>query len=75
MRDKRGREYAKLSRLRAGGLVELDEGFDCMSGERMVHSSKSGLYVLCREGRHYLRGQADNGEDLVGIYSAERRDS
>lgn len=70
MMDKQGREYAKLSELKAGDKVEVDADFDCMKpgSEKEVKSDAKGLYVDCEADGHYLAGQADNGEDLIGIY-------
>jgi len=69
MLDKNGREYAKLSQLEPGDEIELDTGFTChKAGMTYVRRDHNGLYFLCDEGHHYLNGQADNGEDLVGLY-------
>lgn len=71
MRDKHNVPYAKLSMLRAGDKIRLDSGFTCIeASETSVCSDKDGLFFHCAEGHHYLSGQADNGEDCVGVYRA-----
>lgn len=67
--DVNGRPYAKLSELRAGDYIELDEGFDC-HGKGLAQLSKDDgrLFFPCSEGHHYLDGQADDGEHCVGVY-------
>lgn len=70
MIDKNGREYAKLSQLQVGDEIELDAGFTCRgTGPTFVRLDKHDqFYFLCNEGHHVLKGQADNGEDLIGVY-------
>jgi len=58
----------KLSDLNRGDIVEVDEHFTCMlAGQRMVHKNSEGLYLVCKNGYHYLDGQADGNGELVGI--------
>lgn len=70
--DKSGREYAKLSELKGGTMIELDEGFTChKAGPVMVQgaSGEGGLYFRCDAGLHFLDGQlAKDGDHLVGVY-------
>lgn len=68
--DRHGNEWVKLSELREGDKVRLDRSFDChAAGLVKIEESASGeLYFDCSEGRHYLSGQADDGDHLVGIY-------
>lgn len=75
--DKAGTPWAKLSDVKEGDVLITDGGFTCMGGgERKVvrrdQSRPDGmqLYLDCREGGHYLDGQADDGEHLVGLYRA-----
>lgn len=70
--DTNGRHYAKLSEVKAGDAVELDAGFTCMkAGKYEVHADEAGsLYVICADGHHYIDGQADDGEHLIGVYLA-----
>lgn len=69
MLDAQGRAYAKLNELKVGDVIELDDGFDCKEmGTCRVCKDEQGLYFICSEGHHYLDGQADNGNDLVGVY-------
>lgn len=70
-RDIQGRAYAKLSELCVGSLVDVDKGFDCMRGRKVVYKDKKGLYLLCSDGHHYLDGQLDDAGHLVGIYKSE----
>ena len=68
--DRQGRPWAKLSELKVGDIVELDGGFTCQeAGVATVHSDEDEkLYFICGDGRHYLSGQADDGEHCVGVY-------
>ena len=67
--DINNRPYAKLSTLSIGDTVELDSGFTCCAGKRVLFANeKQDLYFECTEGRHFLFGQADDGEHCVGIY-------
>lgn len=72
MTDKQGRSYAKLSELKVGDTIELDGGFTCrQAGRATVKARPDGaLYFDCTDGGHALHGQADDGENLVGIYRA-----
>ncbi|MCQ8781674.1 hypothetical protein [Mangrovibrevibacter kandeliae] len=69
--DTRGTEWARLSDLKAGSQVRLDDGFTCgIAGARVdVAEDEGGLFVACDHGHHYLDGQlADDGDHLVGVY-------
>lgn len=68
--DISGRPYAKLSQLKAGDTVELDSGFTCrMEGSvELQADTKDELFFVCDDGKHYVSGQADDGEHCVGIY-------
>jgi hypothetical protein len=68
MEDVNGREYAKLSDLKEGDIVELDRDFSCMSGIVEIFHSDDGLYFVCIYGRHYLIGQMEADGSLTGIY-------
>lgn len=61
----------KLSDLKAGDTIIADDGFTCMhAGPKRVQSDDAGLYVKCREGRHYLDGQENEAGELVGLSCA-----
>lgn len=69
--DLSGREYAKLSELKAGAIVEIDEGFTCCGGghTHLYENANKELFFYCEEGLHMLDGQlAEDGDHLVGIY-------
>jgi hypothetical protein len=72
MKDKQGREYARLSELKAGDLVKIAAGFECIAeGTHTVQACEGGFYLTCNEGYHFLEGQlADEETDdsLIGIY-------
>ncbi len=71
--DKLGREYARLSALKEGDTIELDGGFTCEpSGQTIVYRDENGLFFYCYDGCHHLKTQADNGEDLIGIYPVDK---
>ncbi len=66
-----GREWARLSKLKPGDKVEIDDGFTCnAAGIYIVAGDARGLYIPCSEGGHHLDGQADDGEHCVGIWPA-----
>ncbi len=82
MRDNRGIVYARLSDLKPGDMIELDEDFDCVrrpEGIRRIVQvlKKSGrLGFACSEGFHDLDGQLstlpDADDSLVGVYLVGR---
>lgn len=71
MQDKQGREYAKLSQLKPGDCLQADSGFECMSPRELFEVKQHDcgeLYINCRDGKHFLVGQTDNNEDIIGLY-------
>ena len=70
-----GRPYAKLSELRVGDKVVVDDGFDYMApwSELQVFEDERGeLAIVCNEGQHTLDGQImDDGDSLMGVYRKE----
>lgn len=67
--DRNGNPWAKLSEVKAGDTIVADGGFTCMEpGPKIVRQAKHGLCINCVDGDHYLSGQADDGEHLVGLY-------
>ncbi len=69
--DAAGREYAKLSELKAGDIIELDSGFTCHeAGKVQIYEEVPGILCFeCDEGHPQLYGQIDyDGNHLVGIY-------
>lgn len=69
--DTTGRAYAKLSEVKAGDVLELDAGFDCVaSGPVTVEENDGRLFFQCSRGHHYLEGQAEETDDLIGVYFA-----
>lgn len=68
--DKSGKPYAKLSELKVNDKVMLNASFSCHSGgETVLEQDEQGLYFKCKVGKHYISGQAVNGEHCVGIYN------
>lgn len=59
----------KLSDLKPGDTVQVDDGFTCMIASlRVVQDDKhGGLYVPCNDGNHLLDGQRREDGELVGI--------
>lgn len=74
-KDINGREYARLSKLKAGDQVEVDDNFDCLRSDKQytIRQDHSGpMYIVCNMGRHGLTRQlADDEDHLVGIYPAQ----
>lgn len=77
MQDIQGREYAKLSQLKAGDIVTVDGDMDCMKpwSQHIVEVDDFGLSIPCKHGAHYLNGQlrdeTDKDDSLIGIYAGE----
>jgi hypothetical protein len=72
-KDTTGRPYAKLSQMKVGVNLECDGGFTCLKAgahRRVLREGpgKDGLYIRCKSGKHFIAGQADDGEHLVGLY-------
>ena len=60
----------KLCDVKSGHTLIADSGFDCIasgSENRVYADEKNLLYVKCKEGHHYLEGQADAAGNLVGL--------
>ena len=58
----------KVADLKPGDRLTDFEFWGCVpqGAVRIIQSSESGLYVKCREGRHYLSGQIGDDGELVG---------
>lgn len=76
MNDSNGRPYLKLAEAKQGMIVELDSGFTCRNaGKAMLYANETGgLYFLCDEGTHHVKGQADDGIHCIGIYPIQDAD-
>lgn len=65
----------KLSEIKPGDILTADGGFTCLKeGEtRIVKTdTKTGeLYIQCSATRHYLDGQVDDQDNIVGLSKAE----
>jgi hypothetical protein len=61
---------AKLSKISAGQIVWLDNGFTCHDGGAVpITENPSGLCFKCTAGNHYLDWQLQSdGDTLVGVY-------
>lgn len=60
----------KLSEIKSGHTLIADDDFSCLENgsENRVHADeKNLLYVKCKNGCHYLDGQADASGNLVGL--------
>ena len=71
MPDTSGRSWAQVSETKVGSIVIPDGDFGCMDEAiaSVVKEDKDGLYIKCREGRHYLDGQlSDDGTEYVGLW-------
>ena len=57
----------KTADLKPGDRLTNVANWECVpvKATRVVFACDKGLYVKCREGRHYLDGQTEDGE-LVG---------
>lgn len=72
--DNDGRPYALVSQVKAGDVLEADDGFTCLDeGDRLtVEKDDDGsLFVRCSEGHHNLDGQIEGvleKEHYIGLY-------
>lgn len=59
----------RLSELKRGDVLIADGGFSCLrEGEPVaVQEDPSGLFVACKDGQHFLSGQTDDGDTLIGL--------
>ena len=65
--------YAKIDEVEEYSILIPDGGFTCLKDgkEAVVYEDEFGLYVICDEGRHYLDGQLDDGEEYIGFFLKE----
>ena len=58
----------KCSDVHPGTMLIADGGFTCIKeGDVLtVEADRNGMYVPCRDGKHYLDGQVDRGH-YVGL--------
>lgn len=72
--EKTGRPWAKLSELQPGDVVRCYGDFTCgiANTERVVgrHHGNGELFVTCSDGYHFLSGQCDDGETVIGVTKA-----
>lgn len=74
MKDINGREYAKVSDVKVGHVVEVDGDFTCLAEGTLCTvyaDAKGDKFINCVHGPHYLAGQYehdDAGDYYVGLY-------
>jgi hypothetical protein len=53
-------------------MLVCDGGFPCLDdgAKLIVEGGAGGLFVPCRDGKHYLDGQADESGNYVGLFLA-----
>ena len=77
--DTDGMAYALVSEVSPGQQVWVDADFECMKpwSKRTVGKNKTGLYLPCKAGCHYLDGQIERPtkdskmDYYLGIYICE----
>jgi hypothetical protein len=60
----------KISEVKAGHTLIADGDFACIpkgSSNRVFIDEKGLLYIKCLHGDHYLEGQVDLGDNLIGL--------
>lgn len=72
MKDKQGRPYLKLAEAAVGKMVKVDGDFTCLApwSEHAIEHDGDGAFIRCSDGKHHLSGQADDGENCIGVYPA-----
>jgi len=68
MKDRQGREFARLSDLHVGQTVEVDSHYAGVEKYRTILEDDGRLWVLCNEGRHFLDREILPDGSLAGIY-------
>ena len=73
-RDTNGKAYATVDAVKAGDVLIADGGFTCIDkdAELTVESDPAhGLYVPCRDGKHFIDGQIEHKDGVdfyIGLY-------
>jgi hypothetical protein len=67
-------KIVKLEDLRPGDWLTGFEGWGCipLKAKRLVQFCEERPYLCCREGKHFLDGQEDDGGHLVGMSFVKR---
>jgi len=73
-----GREWARLSKVKEGDLLEMDNDFTCgIANETLAARLKGGdggLYVYCNHGQHYLEPNlSEDGDHIIGVWAAQQK--
>lgn len=69
--DKDGRDYAVISEIDEGDVLQTDGDFTCVNKGTIVTVKRDcdgSLYFKCSEGRHGLDGQAAEHEGCADFY-------
>lgn len=66
--------FAKIAEVSEGINLITDAGFTCMADheEKIVQKDDGGLFVSCKDGKHYLSGQHTEGGHISGLTLADR---
>lgn len=69
-RDIKGRPYLKLSEAKPGQKIICDGGFTCVNAFETARlgDNNGRLFFLCKDGMHFIDGQAVDGEHCIGLY-------
>ena len=64
--------FVKFADVKVGDVLVADGGFTCMpAGLRTVEVDEAGhLFIPCAAGSHYLNGQLNENDELVGLSKA-----
>jgi hypothetical protein len=61
--------WISFEQVKEGQTIVADGGFTCMeAGPKLVEAGDHGLFVRCQCGQHYLDGQIDDGDEVVGFH-------
>ena len=71
MKDKQGREYARLSQIRLGTIVTVDENFAWFapwSQHEVLYDERGRSYIASSCGKHYLNTLLREDGSIIGVY-------
>lgn len=62
--------FAQIADVHEGTKLIADGGFTCLKAGAAVTVERGadGLFVPCADGKHFIDGQLDDGDEYIGLY-------